>query len=381
MPSWICRVVLNKESPTRVLAFALYGDQAASTRVRLLQYLPALAAANVQLDVQILLDNDYLQAMFAGQKISPWRLVQLYAQRLAAVWRARHYDRVWIHMELFPNLPALFEWLLAKCLCPYIYDCDDAFFHKYDLSHNPFKRLLSKKIDRIMAHAQQVVCGNAYLAQKAQKAGAKRWHVVPSVVDTDLYQPLAASALALAATPVSASDAQPLRIGWIGSRTTAKYLLSIMPVLALLSKKYALELVVVGAQVHDSAVSVRSLPWQKATEIADIQSFDIGIMPLDNSPWELGKCAFKLIQCMACGVPVVGSRVGANCELIQDGANGLLASSAFEWEAAFDRLLSDRALRQRLGAAGRATVTEQYSLQSQSKKVARIFLNTSAEST
>jgi glycosyltransferase involved in cell wall biosynthesis len=356
----------RSNQPIRVLAFALYGDQAASTRVRLLQYLPALNAANVQIEIQILLDNEYLQAMFAGQRISLWKLTKLYAARLQMLWRARHYDGVWIHMELFPNLPAVFEWMLAKFLCPYIYDCDDAFFHKYDLSQNPLKRLLSQKIDRVMHYAQQVVCGNAYLAQKASKAGALSVHIVPSVVDTEQYLPKAG-------VTAQSGNKMLLRIGWIGSRTTAKYLHPLMPTLAELSKEYALELVVVGAVFQDPVVSVRCKPWEKATEILDIQSFDIGIMPLDSSPWELGKCAYKLIQCMACGVPVIGERIGANCDLIEDGQNGFLASDHAEWTEAFKRLLEDPKLRERFAQAGRKTVVEKYSLKSQEEIMAHIF--------
>jgi glycosyltransferase involved in cell wall biosynthesis len=356
----------RSNKPIRVLAFALYGDQAASTRVRLLQYLPALNAANVQIEIQILLDNEYLQAMFAGQRTSLWKLTKLYAARLQMLWCARHYDGVWIHMELFPNLPAVFEWMLAKFLCPYIYDCDDAFFHKYDLSQNPLKRMLSQKIDRVMRYAQQVVCGNAYLAQKASKAGALSVHIVPSVVDTEQYLPKPGIA-------AQSGNKMPLRIGWIGSRTTAKYLHPLMPILADLSKEYVLELVVVGAVFQDPVVSVRCKPWKKATEILDIQSFDIGIMPLDSSPWELGKCAYKLIQCMACGVPVIGERIGANCDLIEDGQNGFLASDHAEWTEAFKRLLEDPKLRERFAQAGRKTVVEKYSLKSQEDIMAHIF--------
>lgn len=61
------------------------------------------------------------------------------------------------------------------------------------------------------------------------------------------------------------------------------------------------------------------LPWTEATETQLIQKFDIGIMPLSDSLWERGKCGYKLIQYMACGVLVVASAVGVNKQIIQHG--------------------------------------------------------------
>jgi glycosyltransferase involved in cell wall biosynthesis len=296
------------------------------------------------------------------------------------LWRARHYDLAWVYMELFPNVPAVFEWCLAKWLCPYVYDCDDAFFHKYDLSTHPLKKLLARKIDRVMSYASEVACGNPYLAAKAKRSGASKVRVIPSVVDTTQYLPKAIDSSGVVDLAVQAhnsldSSARPLRIGWIGSRTTAKYLQVLAPVLVQLSQKFNLELVVIGGDFAADGLKVTCLPWRKDREIADIQSFDIGVMPLDDTPWELGKCAFKLIQCMACGVPVVGSRVGANCNVVSHAQNGYLASTPAEWTDAFTLLLSDPALRQSIGAAGRQTIQASYSLDSQNQNMVGLFLS------
>ncbi|RYD26326.1 MAG: glycosyltransferase, partial [Lysobacteraceae bacterium] len=111
----------------------------------------------------------------------------------------------------------------------------------------------------------------------------------------------------------------------------------------------------------------------EASEIASVQEMDIGIMPLPDERWARGKCGYKLIQYMACGLPTIASPVGVNADIVVAGETGFLARDATEWVAALERLIADPTLRTRLGAAGRARAVERYSLQSQSGTVLAIF--------
>ena len=95
---------------------------------------------------------------------------------------------------------------------------------------------------------------------------------------------------------------------------------------------------------------------------AAVQGFDIGVMPLPDDPWARGKCGYKLIQYMACGVPVIASPVGVNADIVTHGTDGWLATDADEWAEALRRLLDDRAARARFGAAGRERIIRDYSL-------------------
>jgi glycosyltransferase involved in cell wall biosynthesis len=122
-------------------------------------------------------------------------------------------------------------------------------------------------------------------------------------------------------------------------------------------------LVVGGFSPAIPGVDVVNVPWSEATEVSLINSFDVGVMPLFDDEWAHGKCAFKLIQYMACGVPVVASPVGANVDVVNN-ANGLLADSVGDWLNALRRLRVDAALRQSFGAAARQTVEQLYSLES-----------------
>ena len=250
---------------------------------------------------------------------------------------------------------------------PYLADYDDALFHQYDQHRSGLVRwFLGKKIATVMRLADVVIAGNAYLAQYADKAGAKRAEIIPTVIDLDKFGAIAAK---------ETSDG-PQVIGWIGSPTTAHYLVTISDALAKVCKDRNVRLRLIGAGSFSLPdLDIESLSWNEESEIEQLKKFDIGIMPLPDSPWERGKCGFKLIQYMACGLPVVASPVGVNSEIVEPAVNGFLANSHKQWIEALDKLLSDPELRHRMGAAGRLKVEQEYSIQVTGPRFAEILLS------
>jgi glycosyltransferase involved in cell wall biosynthesis len=289
-----------------------------------------------------------------------WAVLFGYARRLWVLLRLRQFDVVIIEKELFPFLPAAMERLLGMLGVPYVVDYDDALFHRYDRhSSGLVRRILGGKIDKIMRHSALVVVGNEYLAERARQAGAPRVEVVPTVVDTVRYRP----------RQEPANDV--LVVGWMGTPKTSQYLLPLLPVFESLQTEMCVRFVAVGAsEVDFEGTPVEIRAWSEETEVDSIQQFDIGIMPLEDSPWERGKCGYKLIQYMACGLPVVASPVGVNCEIVLSGENGLLADTQDEWKRALDQLLrADVVLRQGMGRIGRSRVENWYSLQVQAPRL------------
>jgi len=116
-------------------------------------------------------------------------------------------------------------------------------------------------------------------------------------------------------------------------------------------------------QVCIPGVPVDARPWRAVSALADLKSFDIGLVPLDDTPFEQAKFPFKLLQYLALGVPAVSARVGIAGSVIHSGENGLLASSPAEWRDHLERLIADVDLRRRLAIAGRATVAENYTIE------------------
>jgi len=170
------------------------------------------------------------------------------------------------------------------------------------------------------------------------------------------------------------SDQKVLRIVWIGTPETVKFLNFLAGPLAELAKRYSFTLRVIGAgNMIMPGVPIELLPWNADTEYSMISNCDIGIMPLTDTPWERGKCAYKLIQYMACAIPVVASPVGANSDVVIDGENGFLATSEGDWVKKLEQLLDNAELRQRLGAAGRMRVESNYCLQKTASKLINLI--------
>lgn len=336
-----------------VLLLSRYGRLGASSRVRSYQYLDYLKTEGVQVTAEALLDDEYLKGLYANRRPNAARLLSSYVHRIGSLLQSTTYDLVWIEKEIFPWLPAWPEWLLNVLSVRYIVDYDDAIFHRYDQHANPVVRaILGKKIDAVMRRARLVTVGNEYLADRARLAGAARVEYLPTVVDLERYS-----------VKAHQQDGR-FTIGWIGSPSTQKYVKLIQPALAKICEKSDVAVTLVGAgQMEIESVNLRVMPWDERCEVSDIQSFDVGIMPLPDEPWERGKCGYKLIQYMASGVPVVASPVGVNQKIIVHGENGFLAQTTDEWLNALQSLYRDPVLRRKLGDAGRKLVEDRYSLQ------------------
>lgn len=352
----------------KVLLLAKYPRKGASSRLRSLQYLPSLDASGIHVTVSSLFDDAYLASLYDHGQRSAGAVVLRYWQRMRVLLTARGYDLVWIEKEIFPYLPAFVERILTWAGVPYVVDYDDAIFHNYDLSSNMvIRRVLGKKIDSVMRHAKCVIAGNQYLADRAVEAGASKIQLIPTVVDHTRY------------APRSTEPGAPLVIGWIGSPSTQKYVLEIKESLISACARHGAVLRLVGAtsemveQFPQAQVDI--VPWSEDTEAELIRQMDVGIMPLPDGPWEQGKCGYKLIQYMACAVPVIASPVGVNFRIVTETGSGLLAVSEDEWKTSLMQLLDSSMLRARMGKAGRSAVENHYSLQQQSAKLARVLSN------
>lgn len=356
----------------KVLALTKYGRLGASSRMRSLQYLPWFEQAGLQFTVQPLLSDEFLSLRYQQGTYGLWSLLKAYACRLRALMARRQFDVVWIEKEALPWWPLWLELVLLRGV-PYVLDYDDAIFHNYDQHANSWaRRLFGQRLDGLMAQATLVVGGNHYLAQRARDAGAPWVEVVPTVIDLARYPyPPPTSATALAALP--AADGLP-RVVWIGSPSTVPYLQLIREPLQALAARHPFVLRVIGGGAVDlPGVQVEVVAWTEATEVENISACQVGVMPLLDSVWERGKCGYKLIQYMACGLPVVASGVGVNPEIVRHDENGFVANTADEWVTSLGKLLQSPSLRRQMGAAGRHRVENEYCIQKTAPRMAQLL--------
>ena len=349
----------------KILLLGMYSRLAASSRLRSCQYVPFLHAEGIEVTHHPLFGDEYVRDFFRGKR--DWgAIVRASLRRVRQLSHCGDFDLVWLERELFPYLPAWGEALLSLSNIPVIVDYDDAVFHKYDTHRRTAVRvLLGGKIASIMRRADLVIAGNAYVEEHARMAGARRVERIPTVVDLSRYPPA-----------LRAENAD-FTVGWIGSPGTAKYLHAVREPLSAVCADGNVRVVLVGSgdvKINEVPITVR--PWSEDTEAGEIRQFDVGIMPVPDHPWERGKSGYKLIQYMACSLPVVASPVGENRRIVEDGLNGFLAGAPAEWLRAFRELRGNRSLREEMGRKGRQKVEASYCLQVTAPRLAELLLRT-----
>lgn len=346
-------------TPLRMLALSPVPEEGAGCRFRIAQYLPYLESAGIEVTLSPFYTTEFFRLVY--QKGRSLQKVALFVER--AIDRAYtlaergRYDVIFIYREAFPIGPALIEAALSRTPgAAIVYDFDDAIYLPNTSEANRAIAVLKwpSKVRAIMRRSHCVIAGNEYLARYARAFNA-HVRVIPTVVDTETFVPRAELH--------DSGDRAPI-VGWIGTPTTAPYLLAIRPILQEVARthRFVLRVCGAGADLDIPGVTVENVRWTLDSEVSLFNTCDIGVYPLPDDEWARGKCGFKAIQFMACGVPVVAAPVGVNQDIIQDGENGLLAPTAADWTEKLARLLADRDLRRTLGRAGRRTVEERYSL-------------------
>ncbi len=329
-------------------------DRAGGQRFRFEQWLRLLPEGSVRADIQPVFSARAYDGLYEhGHPVrKAGQTGAALVRRLRDVLVPGRPDVVFLYREAFPLGPPALEWLLERRF-PLVYDFDDAIHLGSTSEANQGVSFLKmpSKTGRIVSWAAATTVGNAYLAGYARRFSS-RVHVLPTTLDVDEYRP-----------PANRAAHGGLRIGWSGSPTTVKHLRSITGALRRVLAELPAELEVVGAPgfTLEGAGKVTARPWRRDREIGDVGGFDIGLMPLPDDEWSRGKCGFKALLYMALGVPAVVSPVGVNTEIVEDGVNGLVASTEDEWVDAIKRLGADPELRRRLAAEGRRTVVERYS--------------------
>jgi len=359
--------------PQKVLFLVPYPvRESPSQRFRFEQYFELLKKKGIQIEVQPFLNSLNWQLFYRSGKLLDkiWALVAGIIKRLVALCKAPFYDFVFIHREVAPLGPPVFEWILAKILRKkIIYDFDDAIWLTDRNQESPLMRVLKwrSKVKSICRWAYKVSCGNEYLGAYAEKYNTRVVYN-PTTIDTqqrhnpDLHK----------GSPVPNNR---IVIGWTGSHSTLKYLQEVASVLQKMETEFpTIQIMIIADRKPELKLnSLLYVPWNEKTEIEDLLRIDIGIMPLPDDEWAKGKCGFKALQYMALRIPALASAVGVNTKIIDDDKNGFLCTTAEEWEIGLTKLIKETMLREQMGENGRKKVIERYSVISNSSNFLSLF--------
>lgn len=340
----------------KILFLTLYDEQWADSRIRVYQYLPILENRGIEYRVITVITKGF--SRYGRLRYYVSACLNIFFKWLKVVSLSFKYDAILINNVL---LPLHLEKMIKASNKSIIYDFCDAPYVGYDtdyLARGPVRILLRRFgkiwLSRMLKISRHVLVGNEQNKQFASHF-CQNVTVITGPVDTERYTP----------GESKKSDSSNIVVGWIGSPSTTPYLKSLENVFRSLCGSYpSLVIELVGtAELKIEGVPVVIKKWDFESEVNDLQNFDIGIMPLPDNEWTRGKGGYKLLQYMACGIPCVGSPVGINTEIIQDGFNGFLVRNEQEWLEKLCLLIENPNLRRKMGQNGRVIAEEKYSIQ------------------
>ncbi len=353
----------------RVLILCNYsGGRAAGQRFRFEQYFSVLRGAGIDVTVAPFFDETTGAILHKpGNTVrKAWAVCRGWVRRLRLALSARRYDYVFVHLEAAPIGPPLIEWILFALGSKVIYDIDDAIFISRTSAANRLAAPLRwrSKVAYVTKHCWRVTACNPFLVGWARQFN-QDVVLVPTTIDPEYHR----------RTRRRAGGARPV-IGWTGSRSNLPYLDLVIPALRTLQETHDFEFRVICdlAPPDPGLKHYAHVPWRLETEIADLQVFDIGLMPVPDGPWEKGKVGFKAIQYSALEMVPVASDVASGPEVVLDGKTGFLVKNDdTEWHRALSRLLDHPEQWEALGAAARAHILARYSVPSQAKTYIGLF--------
>ena len=253
-----------------------------------------------------------------------------------------NYDCILLHKKALNYLNAIW---LRKFSKKIVYDFDDAIMFDAAKPDKPSHKR-QKSFQRTINLADMVIAGNSYLAEQALKFN-KNVHILPTALNIKNYD--------IKAEPRRENI---IRLVWIGSKSTLRYLSEIKPVLEEIGLHYNnVVLRIICDYFFDlNNMKVEKRLWSVKTQISDLISSDIGLAPLPNNSFTRGKCGFKILQYAAAGLPVIASPVGVNSEYVKEGVNGFCALNKSQWIDRITQLIENAEMRKRMGASGREYV-------------------------
>src|SRR3989338_3083046 len=359
----------------RLLVITQFSALGGSSRIQVIQFFPFLKKAGIEYRHGTVYSDRFYRMQNGIVRVSRGRKTANFLAGMLAgfikkaywVCAVARYDAVLIQREVFP--PSWY-WIMRHLNPRIIYEIEDTifeinpFWHRVSI-HNMAMRYQARGCRTMMRHAAHVIAENEYLAREARKHN-RNVSLLTAPIDTDRFTP----------GDKNRGRDPSVIIGWIGSPGTSYLLKNLEPMFVALGGRYPQMTVKAVGTAPDFTMAgfhFTSKNWTQEEELADLQSFDIGIMPLDDMPFNRGRLGYKMIQYMAVGLPVVAADVGLNRTVIRDGGNGFLAATDEDWIQKLGLLIGDASLRTKMGGGGRRMARDPLSLLKQAQHLVGVI--------
>ena len=344
---------------------------AATQRLKYEQYLPLLEKEGYDFTISSFQTDHFWKIIYKPGHIAEkifWTVAG-YAIRTFDLLRAPFYDGVFVNLWVTPLGFPFFERILFFFNRNVIYDIDDMIFitnHDH-LKTSFFQKLKGRKKPVVMMkHAKYVIVCTPKLEEIALEINKYKKVVdISSTFNIERFVPVK-----------EYRQEETITIGWTGTHSTIPFLETLQPVLAEISKKRKIKLLVIANKEYAMKdVPTEFISWNEEQEVNDLHKIDIGLYPIPANEWSLGKSSLKALTYMSVALPFVATAYGTNYRIMQDGVQGYMAADKKEWTEKLIKLIDDVNLRRQMGLAGRETVVESFSIQANYPKYLQAFKN------
>jgi glycosyltransferase involved in cell wall biosynthesis len=266
-------------------------------------------------------------ALFPRGSWSRWKLLR----------RCSDFDAVLLHKKTLNFVDAFWLRHYAKKV---IFNFDDAIMY-YDKQpeRKPSRHKHKNPFKRTIKLSSLVIAGNTYLAEHAKKFNSNV-EILATGLNTTEYR-----------CQAEEKTDDKIRLVWIGSGSTVKYLAEIRPALEKIGKRF--DNVVLRVVCNDffdlQNMAIEKRPWSLETQYTDLATSDIGLAPLPDDRFTRGKCGFKILQYASVGLPVIASPVGVNTDLVKSNVNGFVAGDINQWVEGISNLIENPQLIKQMG--------------------------------
>ena len=331
-------------------------DVAAGQRLKYEQYLDDWRDSGLEVKVSSFMNlkmwgivyqkGHYVEKIFGTIRGSIIRIFNLF--------QIPRYDVVYVFMWVTPVGTSFFERIVRLLAKKLVYDIEDNVMMQQSNPLNPIMRLLRGpgKTTFLIKKSDHIITSSPFLNKYALGINLLNSATyISSSVNINQFIPCN-----------SYSNKKIITLGWTGTFTSKEYLDLLAPTLLKLSQRLKFKLRIIGNFEYSlPGVDTEVIQWTKENEASDLQGIDIGLYPLPQNDWVLGKSGLKAIQYMAFGLPTVATNVGTTPEIIEHMQNGILVNNESEWDHYLEMLINDPSLRRSLGEKARETVKMKYS--------------------
>lgn len=326
------------------LLILIQGFGVAASRYRILQFLPHLESHGIESTVMEFPDG--------------------FAEHVKLLKLLPDFDCVFMQRKRFHGI---YLHLFRKRARRIVFDLDDALMYKNSLSASAYSRTRERRFAAMIRVTDAVIAGNSFLVEKTLPYN-QHVTMIPTCIPLNRYS----------LKNYEISESGPITLGWIGDHGSIHYLQKLAPVLDRLAEMYPGRLqlkVICDTFIKCEVMPVVETKWSSESEVSELKSFDIGLMPLVDDPWSKGKCGLKILQYFGVGVPAICTPVGVNRDIVIPGYNGFWAANDEEWLQYLAVLIDDCNKRREFGLNGRHTLECGYTLEVNQDKIRHIITN------